>query len=154
LSPFWRNLAITFMVAVVAGAVGGWMGARNVIEGDAQTLPLRQTVSEIVHRDLNLTPDQTKEIQTIESTYYERRSALRLQVAGANRELADALMADMAFGREAQAATNHVEQGLGELQRATVRYVLQVRDVLNPEQQMIYDRKVREVLTATASAQP
>jgi Spy/CpxP family protein refolding chaperone len=153
-SPFWRNLAITFMVAVVAGAIGGWMGARNVIENDAQTLPLRQTVSEIVHRDLDLTPDQAKEVQAIENKYYERRSELRTQVAGANRELADALMADMAFGREAQQATNHVEAGLGELQRATVLYVLQVRDVLKPEQQMIYDRKVREVLTATASARP
>jgi Spy/CpxP family protein refolding chaperone len=142
------------MVAIVAGAAGGWMGARNVIDSDAQTLPLRQTVSEIVHRDLKLTPDQSKEIQAIENEYYERRSTLRVQVAGANRELADALMADMAFGREAQQATNHVEQGLGELQRATVLYVLQLRDVLNPEQQTIYDRKVREVLTATASAQP
>jgi len=40
------------------------------------------------------------------------------------------------------------------LQRATILYVLQVRDVLTPEQQMIYDRKVREVLTATASPRP
>jgi nickel and cobalt resistance protein CnrR len=154
LNPFWRNLAVTFLVAVVAGAVGGWMGARNVIEGDAQTLPLRQTVSEIVRRDIALTPDQTKVIQAIEDKYYSRRSELRTQVAGANRELADALMADMAFGREAQQATTHVEQGLGELQRATVLYVLEVRDVLSPEQQMVYDRKVREVLTATATSQP
>ncbi len=77
---------------------------------------------------------------------------LRMQVAGANRELADALMADMAFGREAQTASNHVEAGLGELQRATILYVLEVRDVLTPQQQMIYDRKVREVLTATAAS--
>jgi hypothetical protein len=47
-----------------------------------------------------------------------------------------------------------VEQGLGQLQRATVVYVLEVRDVLTPEQQMIYDRKVRELLTATASPRP
>ncbi|MDE2475712.1 MAG: heavy metal resistance protein, partial [Alphaproteobacteria bacterium] len=60
----------------------------------------------------------------------------------------------MAFGREAQQATNHVEQGLGQLQRATVLYVLEVRDTLTPEQQMVYDRKVREVLTATASQKP
>lgn len=154
MSPFWRNLAVTFLVAIVAGAAGGWMGARNVIDSDPQTLPLRQTVSEIVRRDLTLTPGQTKEIDAIENKYYSRRSELRTQVAGANRELADALMADMAFGREAQQATNHVEEGLGELQRATVLYVLEVRDVLSPEQQMVYDRKVREVLTASATATP
>ena len=154
MSPFWRNLAITFVVAIIAGTAGGWMGARNLIDTDSRELPLRQTVSEIVRRDLTLTPDQSREIEAIESKYYERRLQLRTQVAGANRELADALMADMAFGREARQATDHVEQGLGELQRATVLYVLEVRDVLSAEQQMVYDRKVREVLTASATATP
>ena len=154
MSPFWRNLLITVIVAVLAGAAGGWMGAQKALDSDAQVLPLRQTVSEIVRRDIKLTTDQSKEIQAIEDKYYDRRSQLRQQVAGANRELADALMADMAFGREAQQASNHVEEGLGELQRATILYVLEVRDVLTPEQQMVYDRKVREVLTATASPRP
>ena len=150
----WRNLAVTVVVALLAGAVGGWMGARNAIDSDAQTLPLRQTVSEIVSRDLKLTTTQTKEIEAIEHKYYDKRSSLRMQVADANRNLADALMADMAFGREAQQASNQLEQGLGELQRATILYVLEVRDVLSPEQQMVYDRKVREVLTATAATRP
>ena len=154
MSPFWRNLLMTVTVALLAGGIGGWIGARNALDEDAQALPLRQTVHEIVQRDIKLTSAQTKEIQSIENKYYDRRSALRQQVAGANRELADALMADMAFGREAQQASNHVEQGLGQLQRATILYVLEVRDVLTPQQQTVYDRKVREVLTATASPKP
>lgn len=154
MNPLWRNLAITVVVALLAGAVGGWMGARNALDADAQTLPLRQTVSEIVRRDLRLSQEQAKEIQAIETKYYDKRTSLRMQVADANRNLADALMADMAFGREAQQASNQLEQGLGELQRATILYVLEVRDVLNPEQQMVYDRKVREVLTATATTRP
>jgi nickel and cobalt resistance protein CnrR len=154
LNPFWRNLLLTVTVALLAGGIGGWIGARNALDDDNQGLPLRQTVHEIVQRDLQLSSAQTKEIQSIEDQYYDQRSALRQQVANADRELADALMADMAFGREAQQASNHVEQGLGQLQRATILYVLQVRDVLTPQQQMIYDRKVREVLTATASPKP
>ena len=151
MNAFWRNLLITVVVALLAGGIGGWMGAQNALDTDAQTLPLRQTVHEIVRRDLKLTNDQSKEIQAIEDKYYDRRTELRQDVATANSELADALMADMAFGREAQQASSHVERGLGELQRATIMYVLEVRDVLTPEQQMIYDRKVREVLTASAS---
>jgi len=154
LNPLWRNLAITLVVALLAGGVGGWFGARNVLDNEEQGLALRQTVHEIVQTDLKLTPDQSKEVQAIENKYYNQRATLRNQVADANRELADALMADMAFGREAQAASNHVEQGLGELQRATILYVLQVRDVLTPEQQMIYDRRVREVLTASVAPRP
>lgn len=154
MNPFWRNLLITVVVALLAGGIGGWLGAQNALDTDTQSLPLRQTVLQIVRNNLNLTPNQAKEIQAIENKYYDRRTELREEVAEANRELADALMADMAFGREAQQASNHVEQGLGQLQRATILYVLQVRDVLTPEQQMIYDRKVREVLTATASPKP
>ena len=154
MTPFWRNLVITLVVAMLAGGIGGWLGAQKVLDSDAQTLPLRQTVHEIVRQDLKLTPDQDKEVLAIEDKYYNQRVTLRDDVATANRELADALMSDMAFGREAQQASNHVEHGLGELQRATILYVLEVRDVLTPEQQEIYDRKVREVLTATASPRP
>jgi Spy/CpxP family protein refolding chaperone len=154
LNPFWRNLAITVVVALLAGAIGGWMGAQNGADMDAQTLPLRQTVHEIVRRDLDLTPQQTKQVQAIEDKYYGQRLSLRSEVADANRELADALMADMSFGREAQQASTHVERGLGELQRATILYVLEVRDVLTAEQQAIYDRRVREVLTASTTAKP
>ncbi len=132
MSPFWRNLLITVVVALLAGGIGGWVGAQNAFESDTQFLPLRQTVHEIVRQDLKLTPDQSKNIQTIEDKYYDRRTALRQEVATANHELADALMADMAFGREARQASNHVEQGLGELQRATILYVLEVRDILTP----------------------
>ena len=152
MNPFLRNLVITVAVALLAGTVGGWMGARNALDNDAQGLPLRQTVSEIVHSDLRLSSEQSQQVRAIESKYYDRRIMLRSQVADANRELADALMSDMAFGREAQEASSHVERGLGELQRATILYVLEVRDVLTPEQQMVYDRRVREVLTETAAS--
>lgn len=151
MTPVWRNLLVTFAAALIAGAVGGWIGSRGVRSDDPEPLPLRQTVHEIVSRDLRLSPRQSEQIQGIEDKYYGRRTELRQQVASANRELADALMADMAFGREAQQAANHVEHGLGQLQRATILYVLEVRDTLTPEQQMVYDRKVRDVLTATAS---
>ena len=150
MSAFWRNLAITVAVAMVAGWAGGALGVRTLASVE-EMLPLRQSVSAIVRGDLKLSDEQMRDIQNIENRYYDRRIQLRTHVAAANRELADALMNDMAFGREAQTASLHVERGLGDLQRATVVYVLEVRDVLTPEQQVIYDRKVREVLTASTT---
>jgi Heavy-metal resistance len=152
-SAFWRNLAITVVVALAAGWAGGALGVRTLNATD-EMLPLRQTVSAIVRNDLRLNDEQIRDIENIENRYYDRRIQLRSHVADANRELADALMNDMAFGREAQAASQHVERGLGDLQRATIVYVLEVRDVLTPEQQVVYDRKVREVLTASVTATP
>jgi len=147
-SAYWRNLAITVVVALAAGWAGGALGVRTLAPVE-EMLPLRQSVSAIVRNDLKLTNEQMVELQNIENRYYDRRIQLRSHVAEANRELADALMNDMAFGREAQQASQHVERGLGDLQRATIVYVLEVRDVLTPEQQVVYDRKVREVLTAS-----
>jgi nickel and cobalt resistance protein CnrR len=147
-SAYWRNLAITVVVALAAGWAGGALGVRTLAPVE-EMLPLRQSVSAIVRNDLRLSDEQMHELQNIENRYYDRRIQLRSHVAEANRELADALMNDMAFGREAQQASQHVERGLGDLQRATIVYVLEVRDVLTPEQQVVYDRKVREVLTAS-----
>ena len=148
MSAYWRNLAITVVVALAAGWAGGALGVRTLAPVE-EMLPLRQSVSAIVRNDLRLSDEQMRELQNIENRYYDRRIQLRSHVAEANRELADALMNDMAFGREAQQASQHVERGLGDLQRATIVYVLEVRDVLTPEQQVVYDRKVREVLTAS-----
>ena len=52
MNPLWRNLIITVVVALLAGGIGGWMGAQNALDNDVQSLPLRQTVHEIVRRDL------------------------------------------------------------------------------------------------------
>jgi nickel and cobalt resistance protein CnrR len=148
MSPLFRNLVLTVLVALAAGAAGGWMGAERANGGLLATQPLRQSVADVVRQGLDLTPAQSKEIQAIDDRFYQQRGLLRNRISQANMELADALMSDMAYGRQAQSAVAHVQDGLGELQKATILYVLEVRDVLTPEQQRVYDRKVREALTA------
>ena len=148
MNPFWRNLIVTVMVAVAAGAAGGWMGAEGARDQLVEALPLRQSVEDIVRNGLDLSEEQAAEIQSIEDRFYQRRGMLRNRIAEANIDLADALLSDMSYGRAAQMAVMDVQEGLGELQRATVLYVLEVRDVLTPDQQAIYDRRIREALTA------
>ena len=148
MSPLFRNLAVTVLVALAAGAAGGWMGAERANGGLLATQPLRQSVADVVRDGLRLTAAQKDEIGAIEDRFSQERGLLRNRIAEANMELADALMSDMAYGRQAQTAVGHVQDGLGELQKVTILYVLEVRDVLTPEQQRIYDRKVREALTA------
>jgi Spy/CpxP family protein refolding chaperone len=148
MSPLFRNLAVTVLVALAAGAAGGWMGAERANGNLLSTQPLRQSVADVVRDGLDLTAEQSKAIHGIDDRFYQQRGLLRNRISEANMELADALMADMAYGRQAQSAVAHVQDGLGELQKATILYVLEVRDVLTPEQQRVYDRKVREALTA------
>lgn len=151
MSPFLRNLVITVLVATAAGAAGGWMGAERARGGLLNTQPLRQSVDAVIAGDLNLTAEQKSQIEAIQDRFDQERRGLRNRIAEGNLQLADALMEDMAYGRQAQLAVQTVQNGLGDLQKATVLYVLEVRDILTNDQQRIYDRKVREALT---SAQP
>jgi hypothetical protein len=149
-NSYWRNLLLMIVVCAIAGAVGGWFGSHRVGETDALSLrlPLRETVAHIVANDLNLSDEQRTKIAAIDKRYYARRDELRVVVLDANAELADALIADMAYGRAAQEASNHIQAGLSEIQRTTILYVLELRDVLTPEQRVLYDSKIRSSLTA------
>jgi Spy/CpxP family protein refolding chaperone len=144
-SRFWLNLLVTVILAGGAGFVGARYGASGVRQ--EQPLLLRQSVHDMA-RELKLTPAQTKAIDAIERRYTANRNTLRVKIGQANIELAGAMSEEMTFGPQAQNAIDHLQASVGDLQRQTVLYVLEVRDVLTPEQQMAYDQKVVAALTA------
>jgi hypothetical protein len=109
---------------------------------------LTQSVQEMVDHGLQLSPLQHKEIDAVEARYTKRRNGLRVQIGGANVELAKAMAEEMAFGPKAQTAIDHLQSSVGDLQSSTVLYILEIRDVLTPQQRVLYDRKVVEALTA------
>ena len=48
---------------------------------------------------------------------------------------------------EVSAAIDEVHARMGDLQKATVRHVFDMREILEPEQQRQFDRKVSDALT-------
>jgi Spy/CpxP family protein refolding chaperone len=143
MTVFWRNLAITVLLAFAAAYVGARLGARTP---PARQPMLRETVYQMVHHDLKLTAAQAAAIHQIDDRYEHRRNALRADISSADAELAQALASEMALGTSAQSALAHIQGSLGEMQKEAVVYVLDVRGVLNPEQQMRLDRKIFESL--------
>jgi Spy/CpxP family protein refolding chaperone len=144
----WLNLAITLVVAALAGFIGAWAGAQGMHRSAERPSLLTQSVQEMVMHGLDLTPMQRKEIDAVEDRYTKRRNGLRVQIGGANVELAKAMSEEMAFGPKAQAAIDDLQSSVGDLQSSTVLYILEIRDVLTPQQRALYDRKVVEALTA------
>lgn len=145
---FWLNLAITLVVAAAAGFIGAWAGAEGLHRSRERPSLLTQSVQEMVEHGLQLTPAQRKEIDAVEARYTKRRNSLRVQIGQANVELASAMSEEMAFGPKAQAAIDDLQSSVGDLQSSTVLYILELRDVLTPQQRVLYDRKVVEALTA------
>ncbi len=142
----WLNLAVTLVVAAVAGFAGAWAGAEGLHRREHTSL-LRQSVHALVHERLRLSGAQQREIDAIDARYARRREDLRVEIGRANAELASAMSEEMAFGPKAQTAIDHLQASVGQLQSSTVLYILEIRDVLTKEQRVVYDRQVVEALT-------
>jgi Spy/CpxP family protein refolding chaperone len=147
---FLRNLAITVVLAGLAAFVGAKLGANpplQPVEAPRTRFLLRDNVYNVVHKDLQLTPDQARRIDQIEMDYDQRRNALRVDMGAADAELGEALANEMALGTAAERALDHLQNSMGALQKQTVVYVLAIRAVLTPQQQQVLDQKVFESLT-------
>jgi Spy/CpxP family protein refolding chaperone len=149
---FWRNLAITVVLAGGAAYAGTRLGEQHLSARQAEAprspVGMRDSVYQMVHQDMQLTDDQKRKIDDIEAGYAHRRNELRAKIASANAELGEALANEMALGTAATRALEHQEQDMGDLQRETILYVLEVRAVLTPKQQQALDQKVFESLSA------
>ena len=149
---FWRNLAITVVLAGAAAYAGTRLGELQLsakpVEPPRSRLLLRDSVYQMVHQDVVLTDAQRHRIDDIEARYAHRRNELRTKIGSANAELGEALANEMALGTAASRALEHLQQDMGDLQRATILYTLEVRSVLTPKQQQVLDQKVFESLTA------
>ena len=149
---FWRNLAITVVLAGLSAYAGMRLGEQRppaqAARSTSAPVGMRDSVYQMVHQDLQLSDDQKRKIDDIEAGYAHRRNELRAKIGSANAELGEALANEMALGTAASRALEHQQQDMGDLQRETILYVLQVRAVLTPKQQQALDQKVFESLTA------
>lgn len=139
----WRTVLLTVLLAFAAAYAGARLGA------EAPRKParaLRESIYETVHQQLQLTTGQQAAIRRIDDHYEHMRNARRADIGSADGDLAQALANEMALGTAAQRALVRIQGSLGDMQRDSVLYVLDVRAVLTPEQQMVLDRKVFDTL--------
>ena len=145
MSPFQRQLLITVVMAGVAGFAGVWFAVSRLDPAAerAPPAPLRLAVDELTRRGLvGLTAQQKQSIDVIEQRYAHQRVQLRTRIASANFELANSLAEEMSLGPSVEKSIDDLKSAVGDLQRATVVYVLDLRAVLTPQQQGVFDEKV------------
>ena len=66
--------------------------------------------------------------------------------SAANRELAAAIAASDGDTPQVQAAVDHFHAAMGDLQKATITHVFEMRSVLTPAQAEVFDAAVVEAL--------
>ena len=143
MKPGLRNLLITVILAALAAGGGASLCAYYVISHQTAGPSLH----DMVHRDLDLTPEQTRRLDAIEEKYAVERKVLEADVRAANRELAAAIRQGHKESPEVEAAIDHLHMAMGELQKATVAHVFDMRAVLSPQQARTVDAEVIAALT-------
>ena len=136
--------ALCVVLALAAGALGAWCVIHYLAPAD--TGP---SLHQMVHDELELSADQADAIAGIEARYQTRRRALESEMQAANARLAAAIDTDKAYTEEVQAAIEDFHAAMGALQRETIVFVLEMREVLTPEQQARFDATVTATLTQT-----
>ena len=143
MKPGLRNLLITVILAVLAAGGGAWICAYYVISHQV----VGASLHDMVHRDLDLTPEQSRKLDAIEDRYAVERKALEADVRAANRELANAIREGHEDSPKVEAAIDHLHMAMGALQKATIAHVFNMRAVLTPRQARAFDAEVVAALT-------
>lgn len=138
-----HHLVIAVLLAALAGCLGAIAADRWLNQEHSASL------HQFVHDELVLTDEQNTRLETLEASYAVKRSALEASLRASNARLAQAMDEEQEYGPEVGAAIDEVHAHMGELQKATVQHVFDMREILEPEQQRLFDRQVSEALTST-----
>lgn len=136
------------VMTLIAAALGGWFGVRYGMREAQRSAP---TLDAVVHRRLDLTAEQRRQIASLEAAFGVRQRALEGEMRAADHDLAQAIISDRQYGPREQQAIDRFHSAMKALQQETVMHVLAMRAVLTPQQARQFDQAVTQVLE---SAQP
>lgn len=141
----WKSIVITAILAALASAGATWASATWVMR-ERQPPSLHS----VVHEKLDLSAEQDRRLDAIESSFAARRPALEAEVRAANRELAAAIAASDGDTPQVQAAVDRFHAAMGDLQKATITHIFEMRSVLTPAQAEVFDEAVVNALHSDA----
>lgn len=139
---------LLLLAAVAAVAVAScWLSGRYFRHGSTD----RSVAShQWIHQELRIGTDQDKALAPVEERYAARRREMTEAIRQANMELARAISQDREYSPRVTAAIEKIHHAQGELQKATLEHVFEMRSALTPEQ---YEKLLRST-AAALEAQP
>lgn len=86
------------------------------------------------HRHFHLTAEQDRLLEPTERRFAEAQAKAVAEIRAANRDLASAIKADGKYSTAVEAAIERISRAQAELQKATIRHCLEMKEHLTPEQ--------------------
>lgn len=101
---------------------------------------------EMLHEAVPLDATEQQILDAKERAFMEHRKEIEGRLRDANRKLAEAISKNPSWSPDVEAATQQVERAAGDLQRATLVHVFEMRAGLKPEHRPAYDHVLIEAL--------
>ena len=138
-----HTAAAVFVLILLTAAFGGLYIGQHFIGQPRDHHADSAGWHRILHEKLHITADQAAKLSDVEKRYQQRRQYLEEHLRLANMELADAIKADKAYSPRVEAATDKIHMAMGELQKATLEHLFEMRPILTDEQ----NRKLEQMVT-------
>ena len=137
----WKSIAITAVLAAMASGAGTWASANWMLRQRATP-----SLHTLVHHELDLSADQKARLEAIETRFAAQRGPLDAEIRAANDELARAIETSDGDSPAVRAAVDHFHTAMGDLQKATIAHVFEMRATLTPTQARIFDTRIVDAL--------
>lgn len=139
----WRWWLLTAVIAAAFGFLGAWLGMRHVQPPSAVSQgTVRASVESLLKREFQLSAAQRASIDEIDRKFTRTHNLIWADVRMSNAELAAAVAEDMTLNPQAKVAIQEIQESVGRLHTESIQYVLGVRQVLTPEQRVVYDEHI------------
>lgn len=124
---------VLFFVAVVV--VAGLAAFCTLRWSDSRAAAVNEVAAHRwLHQELQLTAEQHKALEPIEAKFAERERALSEQLRAAKLKLARVMAEDKAYTARVAAEVEMVHHCMGDLQKASIEHLFEMRTVLTPAQ--------------------
>ena len=138
---------VRIIILLALAFAAGWLGSYCASHWPQQNVET-QGFHGFVHDELDLTDSQLAQLEKLETDFAIKQKSLELSLRAANADLAAAMEAEHEYGPEVSLAIETVHEKMGALQKATVEHIFNMRRLLTDEQQIAFDARVGNALTA------
>ena len=134
----YGSILITLALVAISALGGAWVGAK-IWQPQAIT---HSSFHDSLFAELDLSAKQDDLMEALETLHASENETLRAGLTNANRNLANILEIDGSYSSETETAIENVHSAMLELQKATIRHLYEMRDILEPHQKVVFDRHV------------
>lgn len=136
------QLIVLLALVLLASCLGVILGQKYMHEG-AHPHSESPEWHMVLHHKLSITSEQEAKLHPLEDEYARKKKKLKEEMRLANMQLADALKKDQAYSSQVQASVDKIHQVMGEMQKQTIKHLLEMRPILDDEQ----NKKLEQLIT-------